>query len=851
MRKLTRSGLALALISASSMGCERPFNDENSATVLTDLRAEPQFIRANVPLAFSFRALGVAPSKVSYELANERGECEPTRIEDRYRCQHPGLGNKLIEGPSQLAVEIRDDQGRTSRVTTPIAIDFQCPRFISLTVMPEIAQPGDVVVVRIQANEELGEPPLVSYVDQPWERAVGEGESFSVTHQVTMEDPPSIQPIRVRLSDRAGNTSTDCGGDGQLSFAVDQTGPRIDSTKIAIFREAPGAPSTMTASASAFLDDVGVTGVRVLDDTGTRTLALLRPEPDGSIPTTNLGVQPSSRVILEAIDSFGRKSSGIAVPERWRLSIGSGSTPKSGIRIDSRRNLAPPRSGFMKNRTIAAAPEVFATDARAATVHTRIAFEKVGELPARYEDVNHIVAGYDPAGKTIVAAGGNRGSEFGFFANYVADVLLISWDENEGAYVYEQAPSLMPSLRDQIGAPVPGPRYGGNIAFDGQGCGVMFGGDVLYLRPGGKDLDAAFLADVWRICYTGNGYTWTHVPLPDTIDDTYLGRVAPIAYDPINRRYVVAGGSYDLPVLFIETGPDLSNWRLVPAQPLPSEFVSRSQGLLFWDPLLGGFAHGLGFHATGNGEQLQLWSHVAGQWTFSDIPRGLAFRAMFGADYDRARDQLVIWGGNSDGSDWPPEATAWFLTKTSTHGADAWRSAVLDHPVPRIWPSLVYDSDREVSVVFGGVRPSDGRFIPPDIHQLIAEPSSPHLQASIDLAAKRPKGIGRLHLDLRAAGSGDGDGTGPGTALAGGVVVSLYDHERGSWIEVARNTAAPNVFAAIEVDIRDRPERFVSPDGTVPLTITTSHPATEALSARLDVDQIDGHLTLDPGVMLP
>jgi hypothetical protein len=302
----------------------------------------------------------------------------------------------------------------------------------------------------------------------------------------------------------------------------------------------------------------------------------------------------------------------------------------------------------------------------------------------------------------------------------------------------------------------------------------------------------------------------------------------------------------------METDPSPAAWQWVNVQPLPTAFVERFDNLLFWDPQLPGFATGVGVSQIGNGEHRHLWSYTNGQWSLSTVPFELGFRSYTGWDYDRARRQLVLWGGNDADPDQPADALVWFMTKTSTNGPEAWRSALLDHPLPRFWPSVVYDSDRQVTLVFGGVRHiGDTRFVPPEIHQLIAQPSSPFVQAVIDLAAPRPKGIEVLHLRVRASGAGDADGIAAGTALAGGVTVKLWDHQLERWEDVATIPHELGAMTEIPIEIVASPERFVSADGTVPLTITSRYPATEALSARLDVDLIDGRLELRSGVVLP
>src|SRR5262249_20601349 len=159
--------------------------------------------------------------------------------------------------------------------------------------------------------------------------------------------------------------------------------------------------------------------------------------------------------------------------------------------------------------------------------------------------------------------------------------------------------------------------------------------------------------------------------------------------------------------------------------------------------------------------------------------------------------------------------------------------------------------DREVVVVFGGIRTNDMRVVPSEIHQIVLQPSRPYLQATIDLAGERPKGIATLHLQIRASGSGDADGLGPGAIAANGVLVQLWDFSQSAWVDMKATMGSVGGMEDIPIDVTMNPEVYVGPSGTVPISITTRHQATEAVSGRLDVDVIDGYLDLRPGVPLP
>ncbi len=96
------------------------------------------------------------------------------------------------------------------------------------------------------------------------------------------------------------------------------------------------------------------------------------------------------------------------------------------------------------------------------------------------------------------------------------------------------------------------------------------------------------------------------------------------------------------------------------------------------------------------------------------------------------------------------------------------------------------------------------------------------------------------------------DGLGPLTDLGGGVVVMLWDHQLRRWIEVASSMNPPEQgIVVLDVNVTERPERYITDFGVLPITIRSRLPATETRSARLEVDWIDGHMELRPGVSLP
>ena len=392
----------------------------------------------------------------------------------------------------------------------------------------------------------------------------------------------------------------------------------------------------------------------------------------------------------------------------------------------------------------------------------------------------------------------------------------------------------------------PDPRRALNIAFDDRGCGVLFGGDGLADRPDGT-FRFQYLDDTWEVCHTPDGYRWTELH-PE--GETPILRIAPIVWDPQNRRFIVPGGEsqafhFPFPEVFVlEPASGAEPWRWAQIDPLPNSFNSRRNHLAFWDPRSGGLVLALGFVSpVGSGEQRLIWTYRNGQWSAAQVPPALTYREGFGADYDQARRRLVLWGGGSDGGDFPREGNVWFMTKSSTVGPTAWRTADHDAPIPRWVPSVVYDAAREQTLVFGGYRLD--RFVPPDVHALIAEPSFPYLEATIALGAHRPRGIDRIELELDADGTGDEDGVGPKRDPHNGVEAFVWDYNRRVWAPLAQWSGGPKSIVILPSGGTPL-DALLSTDGHLTVKLRSVAPATENLPGRLIVDRVDGALVLRP-----
>ena len=791
-----------------------------------------------------FRVAGPDPSAIRGELAGQTLECPNQRNTDgRFACNLSSVDPTTIpQGTANITVTVVDDAGAASVATTTADIDYDCPTIDALSVTPDAARPGTEITVAIDTDEPLGLPPRVSRAGRNWGAPTALTPTrYELVYEVGGADPASEADLVVQLTDRAGNTTTDCDADGRVAVAIDLVAPTIDGTRLLLQRGPPGTTALLSAEVGAIRDDVRVETVNVYDAESGVLLASLNPNPDGSLAPSSLGATTAGRVLLEAVDVLGRTSPRRAIVESWSLSLGAGTSPNAALGTAIRRSPPNADGRGIRDRTAELAPSVLVADALRATVNARIGFEPAGQLPTVFEDTIWIAGGYDAANDAIVIFGGakclppNGGNDcpgLEFFDR----TLILRWDAANGVYQFTNGPAYQ---RGQS----PTRRGSHKIAFNGDGCGVLFGGYGWF--DDGDSFSEQSLSDAWQICHTGTGYEWRPVSPPDPIP---LIRRSPIIYDPGFNRYVVVGGRDNAgrpinDVWFLEPGLTPTDWRWRELLPRPTNFPERDSHLVYYDPEIDAIGMGLGLVLPFS-QRLEWWMYQQGQLVQRGaVPPELSERQGFGYIYDPARKQVTIWGDNDSFN--PPDERVLLLTGTATNASDGWRALAIDTPVARAWPTMVYDAAREAPVTFAGQR-FDGRFVPPDIYSMITPPSFPYLLARIDLAAGRPRGIDRLELQVAASGTGDADGVGPGQAVGTGVRVLLWDRVARAWEEVAQGTGGTTITATVT-----NADRFVADDGVVPMALSTTYPGTESVDGLLEVDQIDGRLMLRSNVTVP
>lgn len=844
----------LLAIAFAGAACERPVDRSFGQRILADARVVPEHVRANIPLDISFTVLGAPPTQVELEIAGSPYACTPALHEDqRYHCIVEGLdATQTPNGNIVVLIRARAEGEAAASISASFVFDSTCPEASNLSLDRPLAAPGDRITLRISASENLGAPPLVLRSGREWEAATGSGREFTVLHEVTPFDP-SLADVVVKMTDAAGNDSTSCGKDGRISLAVDRLPPVAQADLIHIWRGTPGEPSAIAAEAGAFMDDVHIASVELSSSDDQSVIATLIPDERGALARTTLPLATSSRVLVTVIDTFGRRSMPSPVRETWTLGFGAVATVARAVRTASRFSAAIPTTRAMNDRTDELAPTLGLADGHAATVRAEIAFNRVGQLPGRYQNAHQIIGGYDSSTHTALAIGGRIWNPTTGEPSFLDDTMMLEWAEDEGRYRPRPGPDL---VLGPVGTLAPSPRAGVNMAFDENGCGMMFGGEGLYYVAN-DDPNYYVQDDLWQLCRQGDNYRWTEL-IPENFSEGPYNRRTPIVWDPRQKRFVIIGGVFDC---FFSCGPgddvfflaqELSGaWRWYPYSTLPSNFDGHIHHAAWFDDRLGNVAAALGTDEYVAGTARRIWRYESFEWRFGEITPDLYFRQGFGSAYDKARGQLVVWGGTNEVDPIPesgdmnplsgtrfviPDPLLYLLAGTATVGPSGWRAADLNYPTPRMWPTMIYDEDRQVTLMLGGTRFHDSLPVETDIYEVVVEPAYPHLSAVIDLGAARPKGSESLRLAVRGHG-------------AGGFAVDLWDHQTSSWVESARSTST--TFETVEILVDADVERWVSSSGTVPVTVRALASATARSESRLEVDSIRGEIVLRSSVSLP
>jgi hypothetical protein len=229
-------------------------------------------------------------------------------------------------------------------------------------------------------------------------------------------------------------------------------------------------------------------------------------------------------------------------------------------------------------------------------------------------------------------------------------------------------------------------RYHSGIAYDSTLGRVMVCGG--WLPVGTQPL-------IYDDCWYWDGYAWT--PGPTLPDQRWLHDMA---YDPVHARFVIFGGR-DESYAFLRDVlyNDGVGWT-VAATEQPTMFVPR----FVWEPVSSAlYAYGFELMPSGNPhpnpQDLWRWDDTQAQLEpVTSSPGRPPLRIDQAVAVDEEDGTILLFGGSTDYPDYEGYLDTWALKDGTWYDA----TPRLTGPSTRSGHALVYDSVRQVTLLFGG-----------------------------------------------------------------------------------------------------------------------------------------------------
>ena len=231
----------------------------------------------------------------------------------------------------------------------------------------------------------------------------------------------------------------------------------------------------------------------------------------------------------------------------------------------------------------------------------------------------------------------------------------------------------------------------GFFEYDSQSERAVFFGGVLTLNP------FRCYGDTWA--YSCNTNTWEN-KTPALSPRAGWGHGW--AYDSESDRFILYGGMWDDRVPSSETWSyhyDTNTWTNMSPSTNPDllsafgmTYDSESDRVI----LFGGYFR----NATFEEQRDQTWAYDfdSNTWTNMNPPVAPPARNSFQMTYHAAWDRVVLFGGDRD-----DPSIYYSDTWLYDYNTNNWTELIFDtHPSSRVYADLVYDSDSEKIVLFGG-----------------------------------------------------------------------------------------------------------------------------------------------------
>jgi hypothetical protein len=246
-----------------------------------------------------------------------------------------------------------------------------------------------------------------------------------------------------------------------------------------------------------------------------------------------------------------------------------------------------------------------------------------------------------------------------------------TYDYNTNTWT-NRSPSIQPPRRAAHG-----------LAYDSESDRtILFSG-----WENGSDTTLVHWVDTWAYDYSAN--TWTNMnPIV-----TPTGKLAPgMTYDSESDRIILFGGLHDGAIFSDETWAydfNANNWTQMIPSPQPS---ARFDSQMTYDSesdrviMAGGYGFG--------GDKDDIWAYDYNTDTWELMNPGVEPSIIGAFAYDSASDNVIsFWGESTPGQE----------TWTYDYNTDTWMQRLpIASPPVRERPMLAYDSESDITILFGG-----------------------------------------------------------------------------------------------------------------------------------------------------
>jgi hypothetical protein len=278
---------------------------------------------------------------------------------------------------------------------------------------------------------------------------------------------------------------------------------------------------------------------------------------------------------------------------------------------------------------------------------------------------------YDPQlQKTIIFGGGTQDG--------------ADWDVRDDMWVYHSTFNIWTEINQTV---KPSARSGHSMVYDSiNHKTILFGG---------WSGNAGLTSDTW--IYDSQTNLWTEV-FPNTAPE--IRQSYAMYYDPIFQKVILFGGYKDPLPHYNDTWVyNYSNntWTELYPSTSPS---GRYGSKMVYDPI-NERAILFGGRSTSIMDDTWIYYYGNNTWTELNTTGSPDTRYWHGMAYDSQNQKVIVFGGRHEGAPGQAIEDTWILDPSNNQ----WTEVLpLSHPSNRMDFSMVYDSDNQKTILFGGFR---------------------------------------------------------------------------------------------------------------------------------------------------